>query len=97
MELLQLLLEERTVAGFPPAGELIAIDVRDAPVDADDRLREIVGDAATVLGPGESNAGLRWLIQGRSLHTVRVLLRRQVQQWRDAGARVRVDADPVDL
>jgi primosomal protein N' len=95
--LLELILEERAVAGFPPTGELIAIDLQDAPPDADDRLREIVGDAATVLGPGDTRAGLRWLVQGRSLHAVRVRLRALVQRWRDAGARVRIDADPVDL
>jgi hypothetical protein len=26
-----------------------------------------------------------------------LMLRRLVQDWRDAGARVRVDADPIDL
>jgi primosomal protein N' (replication factor Y) len=97
MELLRVLLEERAALGFPPSGELIAIEVGNPPDDADHQLRETIGADAAVLGPAETGDGTRWLVQGRALHSVRVRLRRLVQQWRDADARVRVDADPVDL
>ncbi len=95
--LLGVLLEERETAGFPPSGSLIAVDLQGVDDRADGELRSVVGEDAAVLGPGESRGGRRWLIQGASLHDVRIRLRGQVQRWRDVGARVRVDADPVDL
>jgi hypothetical protein len=52
---------------------------------------------ATVLGPAPGPVGERWLIQGTDLHRTRILLRSAVQTLRDAGARIRVDADPIDL
>jgi hypothetical protein len=59
-------------------------------------LRAAVADA-TVLGPAPGPIGERWLIQGADLHRTRILLRSAVQILRDGGARVRVDADPIDL
>jgi primosomal protein N' len=97
---IDLLLEigaERASSGFPPAGQLLALDARGAPATADGDLRAIVGDDADVLGPGEAGDDLRWLIQAHRLDDVRIRLRGLIQQWRDAGIRVRVDADPVDL
>jgi len=81
---------------FPPMGELIALDVRDAPTGFGDELTAAAGDAA-VLGPAPTPHGERWLVQGSDLRQLRIRLRPQVQAWRDAGARLRVDADPVDL
>ncbi len=81
--------------GFPPMGELIAVDVADAPGDADAELRRAV--AAEVHGPAETSEGTRWLVQGPDLREAKIRLRGLVQSWRDAGARVRVDVDPIDL
>jgi primosomal protein N' (replication factor Y) len=97
MELLSAVVNERADAGFPPSGELISIEIGDPSANADTQLRTLTDGAATVLGPGETRSGLRWLIQGHALHPIRIRLRRQVQQWRDGGSRVRIDADPVDL
>ena len=87
----------RDSLGFPPSGELIALEIRDAPADADASLRSTVGDRATVLGPSERNDEMRWLIQARDLGPARISLRSLVHGWREGGTRVRVDADPIDL
>jgi primosomal protein N' (replication factor Y) len=94
---------EREEAGFPPAGDLLAIDVTGPAERVDAELRATVGDEGTALGPapvrGQGQVGdtSRWLIQGRDLHQVRIRLRSAVQRWRDAEIRVRIDADPIDL
>ena len=87
-------LRTREETGFPPVGELIALetDAKDAAVP----LREAAGDAA-LLGPAREGDRDRWLIQGPDLARVRLRLRGAVRQLRDGGSRVRVDADPVDL
>lgn len=97
LPLLNAILAEREAAGFPPSGSLIAVDLQGAGEETDLELRTTVGDEGDVLGPGDSSGGRRWLIQGSSLHGVRIRLRSQVQRWRDAGIRVRIDADPIDL
>ena len=84
----------RGESAFPPVGELIALET-DAR-DAGELLGEAVGGAA-LLGPASEAERDRWLIQGRDLARVRLRLRGAVQQLRDAGFRVRVDADPIDL
>lgn len=96
-EFLETELARRVKEGFPPAGELLAIETRDEPPDATDRLRALAGSRADVLGPADTGGGSRWLVQGRDLRPVRVGLRRLVQDWRDGGTRVRIDADPIDL
>jgi primosomal protein N' len=93
--LLHELVAEREQLGFPPSGELLSIELHGAHPDADDRLRALVADDATVLGPAVTGDATRWLLQGRDLRPVRVRLRGLVQQWRDADTRVRIDADPV--
>ncbi len=87
-------LRSREISGFPPVGDLIAIET-DA-VDAGPMLVDAVGDAS-LLGPAREGDRDRWLIQARDLSSVRLRLRSAVQHVRDSGARVRVDADPVDL
>lgn len=87
----------RAAAGFPPHGEIIAIEVTGAPGEADAALRSAVDDRAEVHGPADRSGRRRWLLQGRDLRGPRVMLRHLVQEWRDAGARVRIDADPIDL
>jgi primosomal protein N' (replication factor Y) (superfamily II helicase) len=89
--------EERSRVGFPPGGELLAIEVGGLPEGWEDGLAEAVGARATVLGPAAVGDRLRWLLQGRDLTSARVVLRAVVAQWREAGARVRVDVDPLDL
>ncbi len=95
LEYLRHELDERASAGFPPAGELLAIDVRDTPSDADAELRAIAGTA--VHGPAPAGEAQRWLLQAPNLREAKVRLRGLVQRWRDGGAQVRVDVDPLDL
>jgi primosomal protein N' (replication factor Y) len=97
VDLMQRLAEERLAAGFPPAGDLLALDVAEPTTEADNELRHAVADVGTVLGPAPSDGRSRWLVQGRDLHQARIRLRPVVQRWRDAGSRVRIDADPIDL
>jgi len=87
-------LARRAANGFPPIGELIAVETNDP--NAGRILGEAAGNAA-LLGPAQEGDRHRWLIQGHDLSRVRVRLRPAVQRLRDGGARVRVDADPVDL
>jgi len=87
-------LRSREETGFPPVGELIALET-----DADNAatlLEDAAGDAV-LLGPAREGDRDRWLIQGPDLGRVRIRLRGAVRQLRDGGSRVRVDADPVDL
>lgn len=95
--LMEELITERTAAGFPPAGELLAIEVRGERAQADDDLRMAVADVGEVFGPADVGDRRRWLVQGPALHAARVRLRSTVQAWRDGGLSVRVDADPIDL
>jgi primosomal protein N' (replication factor Y) (superfamily II helicase) len=97
LEFLGTVLEERAASGFPPTGQLIAVEVDPVPPGADEALRTAAGSAAVVHGPAPHGDGSRWLVQGGDLHGPRVRLRRVVQEWRDGGARVKVDADPIDL
>ncbi len=87
----------RAADGFPPAGELVVVETDGEPPTAAERLRAVVGGHGVVLGPAEVRGRSRWLLQGRDLRTARVALRGLVQDWRDGGTRVRVDADPIDL
>ena len=97
IEFLEAELDKRREMGFPPAGELIVIEVRDGGPDSDTLIKAAVGDDATVYGPAPASRGLRWLIQGDGLSPVRTRLRSAVQRLRDSGAAVRIDADPLDL
>jgi len=87
-------LEERGRSGFPPVGELIAVET-----DAENAtpILEESTAGAVLLGPAPEGERQRWLIQGRDLSQVRIRLRSAIQHLRDGGARVRVDADPLDL
>ena len=64
-------------------------------MDAD--LKATAGSVIQVLGPVEVNDRKRWLIQGPDLAKLKVALRPLVHSWRDAGAKVRVDVDPLDV
>jgi primosomal protein N' len=92
---LERVLVERAREGAPPAAEMIAVEIRgDVPESAGDDLGTL--DGAIVLGPISLTDGRRWLLTG-SLGTARLELRRLVARWRDKGAIVRIDADPIDV
>lgn len=90
------LLGERAKLGFPPASEMLAIEIRGVtdPSGFDEDVRAL--GAANALGPAQAAQGWRWLLQG-SLGPIKVAMRPVVQRWREAGATVRIDADPIDL
>jgi primosomal protein N' (replication factor Y) len=88
----------RAELGFPPGGgEMLVVEVVDAPVDADAVLRAALGDRAEVHGPAHHDGRRRWLVQGADLRPAKIALRPVVQELRDRGGRVRIDADPIDL
>jgi len=87
----------RSAAGFPPGGEIVVVEASGLPSGAERELAEEIGRRAEVHGPAPSGDGLRWLLQGRDLVPARTVLRGVVGRWREGGARVRVDADPLEL
>jgi primosomal protein N' (replication factor Y) len=89
-------LRRREAARFPPFGSLIAIEV-DVDHEADATIRSALGSSASVRGPARMRDRMRWLIQGDDLTIARIALRSAVGDLRSQGARVRVDADPIDL
>jgi primosomal protein N' (replication factor Y) len=90
------LLVERARLGLPPASEMLAIEVRgkDDPAGFDEDIRAL--EPPTVLGPARVAQGWRWLLQG-PLGPLKLALRPLIQRWRESGATVRVDVDPIDL
>jgi len=89
-------IQTRKDLGFPPFGELIAIEVATGS-QAPELLDEALRDRARLLGPADMGDRLRWLVQGPDLGDARLALRGVVGHLRDTGVRVRVDADPIDL
>lgn len=88
-------LVERGREGAPPASDMIAVEIRGrVPDSAASDLSSLEG--AVAMGPIDVPDGRRWLLTG-SLGKARLGLRSVVGRWRDAGATVRVDADPIDL
>jgi primosomal protein N' (replication factor Y) len=94
MPFMTCVIARREETGFPPVGELIALET-DAP-DAHAILADAASEAA-LLGPASDGVRQRWLIQGNDLARTRLRLRSAVGRLRDGGFRVRVDADPIDL
>ncbi|MET0831595.1 MAG: hypothetical protein ABWY62_04370, partial [Acidimicrobiia bacterium] len=100
LPLLEALLEERRAVGYPPAGELMAVEIAGDPGAVDIELRAAAGDVAAavdILGPAPAGARARWLVAGGDLRPLKLALRPVVQSWRDRGTRVRIDVDPVRL
>ncbi len=97
LEYLTAELAARSAGGLPPTGDLLVVETEGEPPDAAQRLKNIVAGRGEVHGPAEVRGRHRWLIQGPELRPARVALRGLVQEWRDGGTRVRVDADPLDL
>ncbi len=92
---LEKVLVERARDGLPPAVEMMAVELRDfVPPDVSEELAAL--EDATLMGPMEIDDGQRWLLAGR-LGKARLALRPIVGRWREAGATVRIDADPIDL
>lgn len=96
MPFLEQQLAERARLGLPPATEMLALEIRGAGEvkPFDDELRAL--DPPALLGPAQSAQGWRWLLQG-TLRPLKPELRPLVQKWRETGATVRIDADPIDL
>ena len=93
---LEIQTDERKRASFPPYGELIALEI-DRHLDIGSAVPDALEGLATVLGPAAMKDRDRWLIQGQDLTHARVALRTLVSSLRERGARVRIDADPIDL
>lgn len=92
---LENVLVDRGKEGMPPAVEMIALELRgEIPEGVDEELDAL--PAASVLGPAPAEDGTRWLLTG-DLGAARLRLRGLVGRWREEGAKVRVDADPIDL
>lgn len=88
-------LVERAREGAPPASDMIAVELRgQVPESAGSDLATLEG--AMAMGPMSIPEGKRWLLTGK-LGTARLELRRVVGRWRDGGATVRIDADPIDI
>jgi primosomal protein N' len=93
---LERVLVDRAREGFPPALELLALEVRgQVPVDVGADLASLQRQL-TLLGPMPVEDGQRWLLSGK-LGKAKSDLRSMVGRWRDRGATVRVDVDPIDL
>lgn len=90
-------LAERDAEQLPPFGELLALELTNAPQGTDAEIREVAGDGVAVFGPGEVGETSRWLVQAPDLRPVKIRLRPQAQIWRDKKIKVRIDADPVDV
>ncbi|MDE0234632.1 MAG: hypothetical protein OXM62_06455 [bacterium] len=95
-------LDRRVEAGFPPQGQLMAVEARGAdPGRASDRLAMEMSGLGTrgvsVHGPAEFGSGLRWLVEGGNLWAAKEEMRIVASRWRKRGLAVRIDADPIDL
>ena len=96
-KLMHSIVDERINWQLPPAGSLIAVEVRGDRDAVDVDLGVITKDEADLFGPAPAGDAWRWLIQGPESDRIRIRLRGVVQGWRDRGYAVRIDADPIDL
>lgn len=96
LKFLEETIAQRAATRLPPMGEVLVIEL-DTVGAADGEIREMANGRAEVFGPADQPGRHRWLVQGSDLRSFRIALRRQVQRWRDAGTRVRVDVDPLEL
>lgn len=94
MPYLERVLVARGKERMPPSTEMIAVEIRGDGIDEVD-LGDLEGDVE-VLGPLTIDDGRRWLLIGK-LGKARQQLRTKVGKWRDSGATVRVDVDPIDV
>lgn len=96
IDYLQAAVVERSQTRLPPAGEVLVVEL-DQPREAGAELSALAEGRAEVFGPAEHGGRHRWMVQGSDLRSFRIGLRRLVQIWRDGGARVRIDVDPLEL
>jgi len=95
MPYLESVMVERARSGMPPSIEMLAIEVRGfQPEGIEKEVTDLPG--VDVLGPMTLEEGRRWLVSG-DLTKARKQLRLIVGRWRESGATVRIDADPIDL
>ena len=96
MPYLERLLIERARDGLPPSSEMMAVEVRgvSGPEEIERDLKGL--EVEHLMGPAVRSSSIRWLMRG-SLHRAKLELRPLVQKWRDSGATVRLDVDPIDL
>ncbi|HUG74804.1 MAG TPA: hypothetical protein VMM81_03920, partial [Acidimicrobiia bacterium] len=87
----------RAALGFPPGGEVMVVEASGLPAERRDQLTEVIGGRAVVHGPTIVDDTARWYVQGPDLRAAKVVVRPLVGEWREAGVRIRVDADPIDL
>ncbi len=74
---------------------MIAVEIRgEVPAGAASELASLPD--VTIMGPMSIERGQRWLLTG-TLGKARLDLRKMVGRWRDGGATVRVDVDPIDI
>jgi primosomal protein N' len=95
MPFLEGLLLDRARDGLPPSSEMMAIEIRDLS-DPSKIAKDLESLGVSTLGPAVRSSTFRWLLHG-SLHQAKLSLRPLVQKWRDSGATVRLDVDPIDL
>lgn len=83
--------------GYPPVTELMVVELRGGGDVAERDLSELADETTTVMGPSRQGDSRRWLVQGASLGAFKLALRPLVRRWREIGATVRIDVDPLDL
>jgi primosomal protein N' (replication factor Y) len=87
----------RAALGFPPGGEVMVVEASGLPGERRNQLAEVIEGRAVVHGPTVVEDTARWYVQGPDLRAAKVVVRPLVGEWREAGVRIRVDADPIDL
>lgn len=97
LDFLATLAAERERDHLPPATELLAVEVAGDATARHDDLAVLEDEQVHIHGPDIGGERTRWFVQGGDLHRTRVQLRTVVQRWCDAGLKVRIDADPIDL
>ena len=90
-------LAARKRSGFPPFGQLIALEVSTGDDTVSALVQRDISPLATVRGPATVGDRQRWLIHGTDLGDARIALRQVTRTLRDRGAKVRIDVDPIDL
>lgn len=90
-------LAARADLGYPPVTQLMVLEVGSAdPAELDADLRPLIGKEV-VHGPAITGGRIRWLVQAADLTRFKTAARPVLQRWRDSGATLRIDADPIDL
>lgn len=97
VEFIQHELQQRRSMGYPPAAQMMVVEIKGEPGKVDVDLRAAAEEDVDILGPAATHDSNRWLIQGSGLGTYKLALRPLVQRWRDSGVTVRIDVDPLDL